>query len=104
VRVEVNSMGIEVSGEGQPVVLLHGFPDSGRLWRKQVPALAEAGFQVFAPDLHGFGASDKPEGIKSYGIPPLVRDVLGVLDTLALSVRTSWATIGGQRWYRRPGR
>ena len=41
-RVDVDGVGIEyeVTGEGRPVVLLHGFPDSGRLWRHQVPALA----------------------------------------------------------------
>ena len=41
-RVDVNGVGIEyeVTGHGRPVVLLHGFPDSGRLWRHQVPALA----------------------------------------------------------------
>ncbi len=85
-RVDVNGVGIEVqvAGEGQPVVLLHGFPDSGRLWRKQVSALAEAGFRVLVPDLRGFGASDKPEGIESYGIPALVGDVLGVLDHLGV--------------------
>jgi pimeloyl-ACP methyl ester carboxylesterase len=85
-RVDVNGMGIEVkvTGEGQPVVLLHGFPDSGRLWRDQVPALAGAGFRVIVPDLRGYGASDKPEGIEPYGIHFLVGDVLGVLDHLGV--------------------
>jgi pimeloyl-ACP methyl ester carboxylesterase len=43
-RVEVDGVGIEydITGEGRPVMLLHGFPDSGRLWRHQVPALAGA--------------------------------------------------------------
>ena len=52
-RVDVDGVGTEyeVTGEGPPVVLLHGFPDSGRLWRHQVPALANAGFQVIVPDL-----------------------------------------------------
>jgi pimeloyl-ACP methyl ester carboxylesterase len=52
-RVEVDGVGIEyqVTGQGRPVVLLHGFPDTGRLWRHQVPALAEAGFRVIVPDL-----------------------------------------------------
>ena len=84
-RVQVDGVGIEVEvtgEEGQPVVLLHGFPDSGRLWRNQVPALAEAGFLVIVPDLRGFGASDKPEGVESYALPALVGDVLGVMDHL----------------------
>jgi pimeloyl-ACP methyl ester carboxylesterase len=85
VRVELNGgvgIEVEVAGEGQPVVLLHGFPDSGRLWRKQVSSLAEAGFRVIIPDLRGYSASDKPEGIKQYTIPSLVGDVLGVMDHL----------------------
>src|SRR6266516_3076793 len=58
-RVDVEGVGIEyeVTGEGPPVVLLHGFPDSGRLWRHQVPVLADAGFQVIVPDLRGYGRS-----------------------------------------------
>ena len=54
-RVDNDGVGIEyeVTGEGRPVVLLHGFPDSSRVWRHQVPALAEAGFQVIVPDMRG---------------------------------------------------
>lgn len=81
-RVENDGVGIEyeVTGEGRPVVLLHGFPDSGRLWRNQVPALAEAGFKVIVPDLRGYGSSDKPEGVEAYAMHLLVADVLAVLD------------------------
>ena len=69
-RVEVNGVGTEyqVTGQGRPVVLLHGFPDSGRLWRHQVPALAAAGFQVIVPDLRGYGRSDKPEAVEAYSM------------------------------------
>jgi pimeloyl-ACP methyl ester carboxylesterase len=81
-RVEVNGVGIEyeVVGEGRPVVLLHGFPDSGRLWRHQVPALADAGFKVIVPDLRGYGRSDKPAAVEAYTMDLLVGDVLAVLD------------------------
>jgi pimeloyl-ACP methyl ester carboxylesterase len=80
-RVDVDGVGIEyeVTGQGRPVVLLHGFPDSGRLWRHQVPALAGAGFQVVVPDLRGYGRSDKPEGVAAYALPLLAGDVLAVL-------------------------
>src|SRR5580765_7281994 len=80
-RVDVDGVGTEyeVTGEGPPVVLLHGFPDSGRLWRHQVPALAGAGFQVIVPDLRGYGRSDKPMGVDAYSIPLLAGDVLAVL-------------------------
>src|SRR5579872_3423017 len=85
-RVEVNGTGIEydVTGDGRPVVLLHGFPDSGRLWRNQVPVLVDAGFKVIVPDLRGYGRSDKPSDVDSYSIPFLAGDVVGVLDALSI--------------------
>ena len=80
-RVDVNGVGIEyqVTGQGRPVVLLHGFPDSGRLWRHQVTALAEAGFQVIVPDLRGYGLSDKPAEVEAYSLALLAGDVMAVL-------------------------
>jgi pimeloyl-ACP methyl ester carboxylesterase len=86
-RVEANGVGIayEVTGDGRPVILLHGFPDSGRLWRHQVPALAQAGFQVIVPDLRGYGRSDKPEDVPAYSMFLLAGDVLAVLDDLGIS-------------------
>jgi pimeloyl-ACP methyl ester carboxylesterase len=85
-RVQNNGVGIEVTeqGEGRPVVLLHGWPDSGRMWRNQVPALADAGFRVIVPDLRGFGASDAPAEVEAYGLAHLFGDVLAVLDQLGV--------------------
>jgi pimeloyl-ACP methyl ester carboxylesterase len=85
-RVDVNGTGIEVQveGEGRPVVLLHGFPDTGQMWRHQVAALRDAGFRVIVPDLRGFGGSDKPDDVEAYAIPFLAGDVLGVLDHLGI--------------------
>jgi pimeloyl-ACP methyl ester carboxylesterase len=82
VRVDVNGVGIEVAdeGDGPAVVLLHGFPDSGGLWRHQIKALTGAGYRTVVPDLRGFGDSDKPAEVEAYAIPALVGDVLGVLD------------------------
>jgi pimeloyl-ACP methyl ester carboxylesterase len=74
----------EVTGEGTPVVLLHGFPDTGECWRHQVPALVSAGYQVIVPDLRGYGRSDKPEGADAYNIIFLVGDVVGILDHLGV--------------------
>ena len=67
-RADSGGVGIEyqVTGEGRPVVLLHGFPDSGRLWRHQVRALADAGFKVIVPDMRGYGRSDKPADVAAY--------------------------------------
>jgi pimeloyl-ACP methyl ester carboxylesterase len=72
----------EVTGEGRPVILLHGFPDTGRLWRHQVGALASAGFQVIVPDLRGYGASGKPTGVDAYSLLMVASDVLAILDHL----------------------
>ena len=80
-QVDADGVGIEyqITGRGRPVVLLHGFPDSGRLWRHQVPALAGAGFQVVVPDLRGYGQSGKPGTVEAYSLPLLVADVLAIL-------------------------
>jgi len=85
-RIAADGVGIEyeVTGQGRPVVLLHGFPDSGRLWRHQVPALADAGFQVIVPDLRGYGKSDKPEAADAYSLPLLAGDVLAILGDLGI--------------------
>jgi pimeloyl-ACP methyl ester carboxylesterase len=95
-RSVANGVGIEfdVTGSGRPVVLLHGFPDSGRLWRNQIPALAGAGFQVIVPDLRGYGRSDKPAEVEAYAMPLLAMDVLGILDT----VGTERAHVVGHDW------
>jgi pimeloyl-ACP methyl ester carboxylesterase len=71
-------------GEGIPVVLLHGFPDSSYVWRHQVPALVEAGMRVIAPDLRGFGESEKPEAVEAYRVTRSVADVGAVLDALGV--------------------
>jgi len=86
-RVEVDGVGVEyeVTGQGRPVVLLHGFPDSGRLWRHQVPALAGAGFQVIVPDLRGYGRSSKPEAIGAYSLPLLAGDLMAILAELNIA-------------------
>ncbi len=67
---------------GVPVILLHGFPENWRCWIHQIPALAEAGFRVIVPDQRGYDLSDKPKGIKSYRVKEMIRDVLGMIDSL----------------------
>jgi pimeloyl-ACP methyl ester carboxylesterase len=95
-RVNINGVGIDyqVTGEGRPVVLLHGFPDSGRLWRNQVPALASAGFQVVVPDLRGYGRSDKPAAVEAYSLPLLAGDVMAILADLGIAR----AHVAGHDW------
>ncbi|MFT3892058.1 MAG: alpha/beta hydrolase [Anaerolineales bacterium] len=67
---------------GIPVVLLHGFPEFWYGWRKQIPALVEAGCRVIVPDQRGYNLSDKPKGIKNYRLDKLLKDVLGLIDAL----------------------
>ena len=67
---------------GVPVILLHGFPENWRCWIHQIPTLADAGFRVIIPDQRGYNLSDKPKGIKNYRIDELVKDVIGLIDTL----------------------
>jgi epoxide hydrolase 4 len=67
---------------GVPVVLLHGFPEFWYGWRKQIPALVEAGCRVIVPDQRGYNLSDKPKGVKSYQIYTLVEDIIGLINAL----------------------
>jgi len=72
------------AGQGFPVVLCHGFPELWYSWRYQIPALAAAGLRAIAPDLRGYGESDRPDEIEAYDIHHLVGDVVGLLDALGL--------------------
>jgi pimeloyl-ACP methyl ester carboxylesterase len=68
--------------DGPLLILLHGFPESSRAWRKLMRPLAERGYHVAAPDLRGYGGSDVPEGIEQYRLDLLVADVIGLADAL----------------------
>jgi len=74
---------VEESGHGEPVVLLHGFPDFSHCWRHQLPALAAAGFRAVAPDLRGYNLSDRPRGVKHYRTNLLVEDIAALIRQLA---------------------
>ena len=78
------SLAVREEGAGHPVLMLHGFPDSSALWRRQIPALAGAGMRVIAPDLRGRGESDAPEAVDEYAIARSVADLVALLDGLGL--------------------
>lgn len=61
--------------DGKLAVLLHGFPEYWYSWRHQIAALTAAGYRVLAPDMRGYGGSDKPEGVEPYRSTHLVADV-----------------------------
>src|SRR5438105_2253593 len=94
--VEANGISMHVAeqGTGPLVVLCHGFPESWYSWRHQLSALAEAGFHAVAPDMRGYGRTDRPEAIDQYTLLHLVGDMVGLLD--ALGART--AAIAGHDW------
>ena len=71
-------------GSGTPVLLLHGEPTSSFLWRNIIPPLVGAGYRVVAPDLIGFGRSDKPEDIGWYSYDRHVASVEQLVDELGL--------------------
>jgi pimeloyl-ACP methyl ester carboxylesterase len=67
------------AGCGPPVVLLHGFPEFWYSWRRQLPALAAAGFRGLAPDLTGYNESDRPAEVRRYRVRDLVSDMAGFI-------------------------
>ncbi|HEX9985764.1 MAG TPA: alpha/beta hydrolase [Thermoanaerobaculia bacterium] len=69
-------------GTGPLVVLLHGFPEFWYSWRKQIPALAAAGFRAVAPDLPGYGESPKPPEVDAYTLPRVSAQLIEFLETL----------------------
>lgn len=81
-------------GEGPLVLLVHGFPESWRSWRRQLPALAQAGFRAVAIDVRGYGGSLAPEATEAYRMLQHVADNVAVVH--ALGART--AAIVGHDW------
>lgn len=71
------------AGRGPLVVLLHGFPAFSLMWEAHIDALAEAGFCAVAPDLRGYGRSDKPRPVAAYELRVLARDVARLIATLS---------------------
>jgi pimeloyl-ACP methyl ester carboxylesterase len=85
------------AGDGPLVLLLHGFPQFWWTWRAQLPALAAAGFHAVAPDLRGYGASDKPP--RGYDLPTLAADAAALVRALgerdAVVVGHDWGALLG---------
>src|SRR4029077_630299 len=94
--IETNGIRMHVAeeGAGPLIVLCHGFPESWYSWRHQLRALAEAGFHVVAPDMRGYGQTDRPEEIERYTLLNLVGDMVGLLDAFGAES----AVIAGHDW------
>jgi pimeloyl-ACP methyl ester carboxylesterase len=81
--VEANRQSFETlaCGEGDRLALcLHGFPEHAHSWRYQLPLLAEAGYEAWAPNLRGYGRSTQPPRLRDYAIEHLLQDVAGLID------------------------
>jgi pimeloyl-ACP methyl ester carboxylesterase len=94
--VEANGIHLHIAeqGEGPLVVLCHGFPESWYSWRHQLAALSAAGFRAVAPDMRGYGRSDRPDAIEQYTLLHLVGDMVGLVDALGVDL----AVIAGHDW------
>lgn len=81
--IEANGLTFEVATAGvgdRLALLLHGFPELHYSWRHQMPMLAEMGYRVLAPNLRGYGGSDRPSGTSAYRLRTLVEDVAKLID------------------------
>ncbi len=109
--VQTRTIGMRVieQGDGPAVLLCHGFPETAHAWRHQVGALAKAGFRTIAPDMRGYGGTERPDAIDEYTVFHLVGDMIALLDALgepaALIVGNDWgATVAWQAAQMRPDR
>lgn len=103
-RVATNGIELNIAeaGEGPLVLLLHGFPESWYSWRHQFAPIAAAGYHVVAPDMRGYGKSDKPQEIEAYNQVEAVNDIIGLIPALGYDqaivighdwgAPTAWAT------------
>jgi pimeloyl-ACP methyl ester carboxylesterase len=94
--IQANGIHLHVAeqGEGPLVVMCHGFPECWYSWRHQLAALSAAGFHAVAPDMRGYGQSDRPEAIDQFTLLHLVGDMAGLLDALG----AEQAVIAGHDW------
>jgi pimeloyl-ACP methyl ester carboxylesterase len=97
--IESNGITLRIAeaGTGPLVLLAHGWPESWYSWRHQLTMLAAAGYHVVAPDMRGYGETDKPAAVDDYDINHLAGDLVGILDALgeetAILVGHDWGAI-----------
>ncbi len=95
-RVATNGIELNIAeaGAGPLVLMLHGFPESWYSWRHQFEPLAKAGYHAVAPDMRGYGKSDKPHNVKAYNQVEVVNDIIGLIDALGYET----AIVLGHDW------
>lgn len=95
-RVATNGIELNIAeqGEGPLVLMCHGYPESWYSWRHQFQALADAGFHAVAPDMRGYGDSDKPHEVTAYNQVEVVNDIIGLIPALGYET----AIVFGHDW------
>ncbi len=88
------SLHLTEQGDGPVVLFCHGFPDTAYTWRRQMNAIAAAGYRAIAPDMRGYGRSSAPVEATSYTPLQTVGDLVGLLDALKIPS----AVIVGHDW------
>ena len=102
-------MNVMEQGDGPLVLFCHGFPETSHAWRHQLRALAGAGFRAVAPDMRGYGETERPTAVDEYTVFHLVGDMIALLDALeaetAVIAGNDWgATVAWQAALMRPDR
>jgi pimeloyl-ACP methyl ester carboxylesterase len=104
-EIVTNGIRLHIATQGKRgplVILLHGFPECWYSWRQYLPVLAEAGFRAVAPDMRGYNLSEKPKGVRSYDLPVLTADVMGLIrafgEERAIIVGHDWGAIVAWRF------
>ena len=84
--IETNGITLHVTeqGEGPAVLFCHGFPDTSYTWRRQMKAMASAGYRAIAPDMRGYGRSSAPVDASLYTPLHTTGDLIGLLDALEI--------------------
>src|SRR5512146_3018553 len=87
IQTRTLNIGYEESGQGFPIILLHGFPDDARAWADVAPPLAKAGYRVLAPYLRGYGptSSREPNAPRMAEQAAIGQDVMDFADALGLN-------------------
>lgn len=95
-RVATNGIDLNIAeqGEGPLVLMCHGFPESWYSWRHQFQALADAGYHAVAPDMRGYGDSDKPRAADAYNQVDVSNDIIGLIPALGYDT----AVVFGHDW------
>ncbi len=83
--IETNGIKLHtiIIGTGEPLILLHGFPEFWYCWSKVIPFLKDK-FKLIIPDMRGYNLSDKPEDVENYKIEILIEDIKGISEELNL--------------------